>query len=157
MSKIIEWVTVEIDGRPKQVSIIRDMTAEEIADRIPPLADAKQAALEKVLRWCDQVAERVTRKYVAAEVAAWGAKAADARLVIASGTVSAMLQTEADELGVTPAVLAAKILIKAAQYETLIAKLAAVRQKAEVQFEAAADHAELQTAMQALRAGMPAE
>jgi hypothetical protein len=33
MSKILEWVTVEIDGRPKQVAIIRDMTAEELAER----------------------------------------------------------------------------------------------------------------------------
>jgi hypothetical protein len=149
MSKILDWVNGE--------AVVRDMTADELAERVPVLADAKRAAFEKVLRWCNQVAERVTRKYVAAEVAAWGAKAADARRVIATGTVSAMIQIEADAMGVTPAELAAKILLRASQYETLVARLSAVRQKAETQLEAASDVAAVQAVMQALLAGMPAE
>lgn len=141
MVNVLEWVNGE--------AVVRERLVEEA----PPFdADAARAdAMARVLRWCDTVARGVTGRYVAAEVAAWPAKAANARQIMAGGDVPTLIAVEAAALGVTPADLAAVIVTKAEAYETIIAGLAAVRQKAAALIEVAASQEELQTILAGVR------
>lgn len=88
----------------------------------------RTAASAAILADLNAVADRATGGYLRMEVVAWSAKAADARAIVAGGEVSALIAAEAALLGEAPAALAARIVVKAVQYEQLIAVLAALRQ-----------------------------
>lgn len=142
MANVLEWV----DG----VAVVREQAEADL----PPfdVAAARASAMARVLRWCDAKAGAVTSRYVAAEVAAWPAKAAGARQIVAGGDVPLLIATEATALGVPPATLAGWIVTKAEAYETIIAGLAAVRQKAAAQIELAATQEEIQAALTEVKA-----
>ena len=143
---VLEW----IDG----VKVIREMKADE--EPQIDLTERKAAALSGTVARCDEIAAQATAGYVRMEIAAWPAKAADARAVVAGGDPSLLLEVEAEALGVPVADLAVKITQKAEVYETLIAKLAAIRQKAAMLFDAAPDVAVLQTSLETVYAELSA-
>lgn len=145
MAKVLEWVNGE--------AVIRD----EAADDRPavPIEEARARAMKKVMAWATENAARITSRYVPAEVAAWPAKAADARKVAAGGDASLLIATEATALNVSPALLCSKIIAKAEAYETRIATLAAIRQKAEIMLAAAGSEAEVTAVLQTIKAGLP--
>jgi len=140
MGKIVDW----LDGK----KIVREMTEADLPQE--GLDDRKARAMAKVLWKCDQIAAGAVVGYVRMEVAAWPAKAFHARAMITGGASSVLLSTEAAELGVTELALAERIVAKAEVYETLIAKLAAIRQKAEALIERAPSAEVLQATMETI-------
>ncbi len=118
--------------------------SEPILSAAEALADWKRWTYERI----DQMHQRLLLKYAGnptpAEMATWTAKA-DASAAQVAGTATArqtaMLQAEADLVGITIDQLATKIQTKAALFEVIAGKLAGMRGQGRAAVAAATDKA----------------
>lgn len=106
-------------------------------------AEAKLAFSARV----ESMLNAFTAGYPRQETLAWGAKMAAARRVLAGGAADAMLQVEADALGIPVATLSAKVVAKGAPYERLIAVTSARRKAVQDAIDAAATPADVDTVL----------
>jgi len=93
------------------------------------LPDAKDAAKVQVMETLSAKMAKAIVGYTREEVLAFGSKLAAARRMAAGGPDEAIITTEAATLGVTPAVLTAKIVAKGTGFEALTALSAGIRGK----------------------------
>jgi hypothetical protein len=90
----------------------------------------RSAAKAKVVAWADQFGARFTAGYPQSEIASWGEKLRQARAYADDPNADVpLIRAEAQGLGVTPALLADRVISKGAVYEQAAAMIAVVRQK----------------------------
>jgi hypothetical protein len=90
------------------------------------LAQAKQAATQKVLGCINAFLNRFTDGVPSAEVASWATKAVEAEKVLSGGT-SAMIEAEAVVLGISEQALSENIQSNASAYAVIVSQVSGLR------------------------------
>lgn len=139
---IVDGEPVEFPPRPHRYANFDWTTHQWVDPR--SLDDRKSEAKVTVLAWVSSMLARFTDGYPAEEVAAWGNKLTAARRVL-EGHSEAIITIEAQALGVTPAVLAARVVQKGSGYESIVALAAAIRGRTYTAIDAAPDAAAVET------------
>lgn len=131
---------VAMPPRPSAVSVF-DYAIREWRDP-RSLDQIKAEARARVVAFAEDCLGQFTADYPTEEVLSWGSKLTAARRVLAGGT-EAIIQIEADALGVTAEVLAARVVSKGGAYEAMVARAAAFRGRAHAAINAAATELEI--------------
>jgi hypothetical protein len=105
--------------------------AASVAEPAPlSIGAIRSAAKAKVVAWADAFGARFTAGYPQSEIASWGEKLRQARTYADDPNADVpLIRAEAQGLGVTPAYLADRVILKGAVYEQAAAMIAVVRQK----------------------------
>ncbi len=120
------------------------------------LAEAKATALNTVILFADSITAPLLAKYPQAETAAWPAKQAEARALLAGGKLAdtVVLKALADESNLDAAgvqILAKTILIKAAQFAAISVAIEVLRNAAETTIAAVTKIEDLPAVMAELK------
>lgn len=107
------------------------------------LAEAKGGALGDIASMIDNAAAAIIGPVPKAEIAAWGAKAAEARAVLEGSGAGPLLTAEVAGTGETVQELAEKVVANAARYEVAIAELTKLRREAGRRIRVATDADEM--------------
>lgn len=127
----------------------------------PPLATVQAQAVAEMAAWADAAVAPYEAGVSAAERASWPVKLAEARDLTATPAIRAaaqcpVLSAEAGVTGETVPALAATVLTKAAQYQTITGMMAGLRRTATTAIMAATTAAGVQAALTTAKAAAAA-